>query len=277
MAILSPDSELAEEFTRHYHAVLKACGVLRPDEKVIRADGANHRVLRGEHDFGMCFMQSAEQFSSKATDYWSSRLRMSEAVFVANYTKSEDVSPVFLEDHFFLRFDFLEALPKNASGQLLETMRLWVEENRVELEGGLDGIYARTFTSRIAENKSNQKGSKEERLKLALADVLTRQAIRIGLSPANNTSTDKSWVSKTDLFGVEPDINSFRTPAWDALEGLIGLDKVKASLKSFCHGVLLDFQREMHGMKPLRSGLSRLFLGPPGTGKASRPCCPVPH
>ena len=270
-AILSPDSKLAEAFATHYHGVLTACGVFSTDEKAVRADGSNDRALDQAHGCGMCLIQNAGKLSSAATTELSSRMRSSDVVFVSNYTTSEDVSPDFLEERFFLRFDFLETLSKKAGGALLESLKLWLEENRKELEGGLDGIYARTFTSRIAENKINDKGSKEERLKLALADVLIRQEVRIELSHANDVSADESWVSRADLFGQEPDINSFHSPAWDALEGLIGLDKVKASLKSFLNGVLLDFHREMHSKKPLRSGLSRLFLGPPGTGEALKP------
>lgn len=267
-AILSPDSKLAEEFATHYHGVLTACGVFRTDEMAVRADGSNDRALDQAHGCGMCLIQNAEKLSSAATTELSSRLRSSDIVFVANYTRSKDVSAEFLEERFFLRFDFLETLSKKAGGLLLDSMKLWSEEHRKEVEGGLDGIYARTFTSRIAENKSNEKGSKEERLKLALADVLTRQEVRIELSHANDIHADESWVSRSDLFGQEPDLNTFHTPAWDALEGLIGLGKVKGSLKSFLNGVLLDFHREMHSLKPLRSGLSRLFLGPPGTGEA---------
>ena len=272
-AILSPDSKLAEEFASHYHGVLTACGIFNTDEKAVRADGSNDRALDQAHGCGMCLIQNAGKLSSAATTELSSRMRSSDVVFVANYTTSKDVSPDFLEERFFLRFDFLDALSKKAGGALLDSLKSWSEENRKDLEGGLDGIYARTFTSRIAENKNNDKGSKEERLKLALADVLIRQEVRIELSHANGVSADESWVSRADLFGQEPDINSFHTPAWDTLEGLIGLDKVKASLKSFLNGVLLDFHREMHNMKPLRSGLSRLFLGPPGTGEASKIFC----
>ena len=268
-AILSRDSKLAEEFAIHYHAVLLACGAFNSDEKAVRADGTKDRALDQAHGCGICLIQNAEQLSSKATTELSSRMRSPDVVFVANYTESEEVSPKFLEERFFLRFDFLEALSKNAAGMILDTMRTWSKKNLKELEGGFDGIYARTFASRIAENKKNEEGSIEERLKLALADVLTRQDVRLELSHVNNIKADQSWVSRSDLLGQEPDINSFHTTAWDALENLIGLDEVKASLKSFLNGVLLDFHREMHSMKPLRSGLSRLFLGPPGTGMPS--------
>ena len=266
-AILSPDRKLAEEFAIHYHAVLLACGAFNADEKVVRADGSNDRALDQAHGCGMCLIQNAEQLSSKGTTKLSSKMRSPDVVFVANYTDSEGVSPEFLEQRFFLRFDFLEAVSKNSASMILETMKAWSKENLKEVEGGFDGIYARTFASRIAEKKKNEEGSIEERLKLAFADVLTRQDIRLELSHVNNIKADQSWLSRSDLLGQEPNINSFHTPAWDALEDLIGLDEVKASLRSFLNGVLLDFHREMHSMKPLRSGLSRLFLGPPGTGR----------
>ena len=268
--LLSPDdSKLAEDFVLHYHAVLLACGAFSSGENIVRADGTNDRALDQAHGCGMCLIENAEQLSSGATDELGTRMRSPDVVFIANYTDSEDVSPKFLEERFFLRFDFLEALSKNATGTILESVKTWSEENQKELEGGLDGIYARTFATRIAENKDNEDGSMEDRLKVALADVLARQDVRLELSHVNNIKADQSSVSRSDLLGQEPDINSFKNPAWEKLQNLIGLDDVKASLRSFLNGVLLDYHREMQGMKPLRSGLSRLFLGPPGTGRTS--------
>ena len=48
---------------------------------------------------------------------------------------------------------------------------------------------------------------------------------------------------------------------------MVGLEEVKASLESFLCGLLVDFHRELQGQRPLRSGLSKLFIGPPGTGE----------
>lgn len=50
---------------------------------------------------------------------------------------------------------------------------------------------------------------------------------------------------------------------------MVGLEGVKASVESFLYGLLVDFHRDMQGQKPLRSGLSKLFIGPPGTGKTT--------
>ena len=265
--IISKDSKIAEDFAGHYYSVLLACGVFNADEKAIRADGTHDKVLKQAYGCGLCLLQNAEELSSGATTRLSEKMLTEDVIFVANYTKSNEVPAKSLDDRFFLRFDFVEALSKNALPRILKRMESWSDENSKELEGGIGGIYARTFASKIAENKKNDEGSMEERLRLALADVHYRQDLRLELSHANGVKADQSWISREDLLGREPNLNTFHTKAWDTLQDMIGLDEVKASLRSFLNGVLLDFRREMHGKKPLRSGLSRLFLGPPGTGR----------
>ena len=55
---------------------------------------------------------------------------------------------------------------------------------------------------------------------------------------------------------------------WDELQGMIGLDTVKLSIRSLIDGLLLNYCRELNEQEPLQISLSRLFLGPPGTGKS---------
>ncbi|KAF2235485.1 P-loop containing nucleoside triphosphate hydrolase protein, partial [Viridothelium virens] len=148
----------------------------------------------------------------------------------------------------------------------------WSKEHFKEtmtLEGGFKGPYARTFAARIAENEKKVKGTIEERLKIELKDVTDRQVLRIGIADARGAEADPFKISKEDLLGEEPDIGTYETDAWRELQGMIGLEDVKASMRSFINGTLLDFHREIDGYKPLRPGLCKLFLGPPGTGKTT--------
>ena len=58
-----------------------------------------------------------------------------------------------------------------------------------------------------------------------------------------------------------------KTKEWGELQAMIGLEAVKRSIKTLFDGLLLNYYRELHGKDPLQVGLSRIFLGPPGTGK----------
>lgn len=80
---------------------------------------------------------------------------------------------------------------------------------------------------------------------------------------------DKDYflLSRTDLLGLEPLLDSYRGADWDDLQRMVGLNKVKSIVRSLFDGLLLNYHREIEGKAKLHFSLSRIFLGPPGIGK----------
>ncbi|KAJ8061743.1 hypothetical protein OCU04_009540 [Sclerotinia nivalis] len=73
--------------------------------------------------------------------------------------------------------------------------------------------------------------------------------------------------TKEDILGSDPSAAILNSEAWQELQKLIGLEKVKTSLLTLLELVKTNYQRELEE-KPLHQfTLNRLFLGPAGTGK----------
>ncbi|PQE08262.1 NFX1-type zinc finger-containing 1 protein [Rutstroemia sp. NJR-2017a BVV2] len=73
--------------------------------------------------------------------------------------------------------------------------------------------------------------------------------------------------TKEDILGPDPSDAILDSQAWQDLQKLIGLEKVKASLLNMLELVKTNYQRELEE-KPLHDfSLNRCFLGPAGTGK----------
>ncbi|KAF7923181.1 uncharacterized protein EAE98_007886 [Botrytis deweyae] len=73
--------------------------------------------------------------------------------------------------------------------------------------------------------------------------------------------------TKEDILGPDPSAVILNSEAWQELQKLIGLEKVKTSLLTLLELVKSNYQRELEE-KPLHQfTLNRLFLGPAGTGK----------
>ncbi|APA13644.1 hypothetical protein SS1G_07698 [Sclerotinia sclerotiorum 1980 UF-70] len=73
--------------------------------------------------------------------------------------------------------------------------------------------------------------------------------------------------TKEDILGPDPSTAILNSEAWQELQKLIGLEKVKTSLLTLLELVKTNYQRELEE-KPLHQfTLNRLFLGPAGTGK----------
>ncbi|KAF2675216.1 P-loop containing nucleoside triphosphate hydrolase protein [Microthyrium microscopicum] len=143
-------------------------------------------------------------------------------------------------------------------------------KNPWTIEGGVDGEYIRLVAERILRLKETNNRSMDENVRSALKPVFGRQIQRLLKHDEGDESVpDPLYISRGDIIGFEPDISKIKSKAWDELQEMVGMEEVKASLKSFCNGLLVNFHRELHGKRPLKTGLSRVFIGPPGTGKTT--------
>jgi hypothetical protein len=275
VAIFSEDEEIAEHFTKCYHAFLRACGVLPLDGSLHRIDGASSRstVDIEQMQNGMYLISEAGKFSPRNDKNLAAKMQSADTVVVASYIdmKQEEL-PTILEGLFQYLFDLMRAGLNVAVKAVLKMLTAWSKEQyggQLQFEGGLNGQHVEVFARRIARRKGSKKRMKAN-LEDELSRVKTRQTARLLQERAQGSTPDKFFISQSDLLGVPPDIAAFQSKPWQELQALVGLEGVKASLESFLNGLLVDHHRELKGEKPLRSGLSKLFIGPPGTGKPTK-------
>ena len=268
--IFSVNPQLAVQFSKHYHAFLTAAGVFTAEEDLIRADGTDDRAVNQVNGCDMCLIQNGERLSSGGTSSLVSTMSSGNVVIIINYNNGNDKElPSRLRDQFLLRFDLMKETSEEIIQNVLREMERRIGERyktKMTLEGGFNGQYARAFAKRIAKDKEVHEGEMKARLDIALRAVAKRQADRIGNGQACETKPDVSWINREDLLGPEPDVNSFDSDGWLELEKMVGLKEVKESLRSLIRGLAMNRRREENGQDPIHVPLSRLFIGPPGTG-----------
>lgn len=155
----------------------------------------------------------------------------------------------------------------------------------VSLEGGPTGDLAKRFVQRVLKSaKNSTNDNSEDLLDEALHKMYHRQAARMPCqvhTQADWSKPDLDWslfpppadelfhFTKEDLLGVAPTFKLYDSTVWQELEAMVGLSSVKSSVRAFADRVATNYRREMDGLEPIASGLSRLFIGPPGTGKTT--------
>ena len=275
VAIFSEDEEVAVDFAKHYHAFLRASEVLPIDGRLHRIDGTSTSAAAAVDQMygGMYFISEADKLSFHHCKSMASAMQFNDTIIVASYvnTKKEQL-PAVLKGLFPYQFDLNRAGVTVAVKAVIKMLQAWSKEQydgRLEFEGGIDGQYVEIFARRVARKKTHKRSLKtcfqEE-----LGRIQGRQTMRLLQEREAGSSPYEFWISQSDLLGVAPDISTFQSKPWQDLQAMVGLEEVKASLESFLNGLLVDFHRELKGERPLRSGLSRLFIGPPGTGNLLR-------
>ncbi|TGO64441.1 hypothetical protein BCON_0007g00910 [Botryotinia convoluta] len=118
------------------------------------------------------------------------------------------------------------------------------------------------------ENKAEDEIPKEDKL----ADEAQESTDKDSDSGSDTEETpaidpEDLLFTKEDILGPDPSSAILNSEAWQELQKLIGLEKVKTSLLTLLELVKSNYQRELEE-KPLHQfTLNRLFLGPAGTGK----------
>ena len=274
VVIFSKDEKIATEFAKHYHAFLTACGVFAAGQALARADGAKLRSMWSIDvlDGGMCLIVNAKELSFHGAKVMGSTMQSQNVVIVANYAgESERLHSSLERNQFFLHLRLVDEKPDDPVQRLQDALESCIAkkyDQKMSLEGTFHGPWAETFAKRVLAKTSDKDESKiKARVEKELDSVAERQHARLLNSEAGNPEPDPCWISREDLLGEEPTLKTFNTVAWKELQEMSGLEEVKQSIESFANGVLLDYHRAMYGQKPARSGLCRLFIGPPGTGK----------
>lgn len=146
-------------------------------------------------------------------------------------------------------------------------------KGRMKFEGGPNGPFVRLCARRILKDCDKHEQGIEDEVKSALQKIYNRQLERLlrttKIEPHEEKTHQLDYLLLTseDLLGTPPDSSTFQIKEWNELQGMIGLETVKSSVRSLMDGLLVNHYRDLNGQEPLQISLSRLFLGPPGTGK----------
>ncbi|OAG34341.1 hypothetical protein AYO21_11493 [Fonsecaea monophora] len=137
---------------------------------------------------------------------------------------------------------------------------------RMQIEGGIEGEFSRLLIHR-AYRGDWKRGFAS--LEIIFSEVCRRQLDRISQARRNGERPDDFLITKEDVLGTESPDPLHEIPAWKEMMELAGMESVKESIRSLASLVRMNRQRELQDQPPLRVGLNRVFLGPPGTGKTT--------
>ena len=141
--------------------------------------------------------------------------------------------------------------------------------NRMKVEGGTFGLYARIVARRVGAGRGREGFGNARALENVLSKISQRQAGRLKRERAAGKLPDDLLLTKEDLIGPEPNSAILSSSAWKDLQAMIGLDAVKRAVHAFIDRVTVNYQRELAEKSPIQVSLNRVFIGSPGTGKTT--------
>jgi len=140
---------------------------------------------------------------------------------------------------------------------------------RASLEDGGHGLYAKILIKRLGRRRGAEGFGNACALENAWAQATERQASRLRKERVAGGSPDDLLFTKEDLIGPEPTGAIKESKAWKELQSLIGLERVKDTVKALVDAIQRNYQRELKELDPLGFSLHQVFLGGPGTGKTT--------
>lgn len=152
---------------------------------------------------------------------------------------------------------------------MLEDLIFKRYQGRMDIEDGIHGLYGRIAVRRLGRGRGVPGFGNARALQNMFAKVCECQAERVEKARRAGAVANDFFMTKEDLIGPDPSQVISNNAAWTELQGLIGLDSVKQSVRNFFALVETNYHRELEGMEPLQMSLNRIFLGSPGTGKTT--------
>ena len=193
------------------------------------------------------------------------------AFILAGYTKE-------MEKFFEHNSGFDSRMPHRlhfadySDDELLTMLDAMVEKKyngRAKLENGTNGLYARILIKRLGRKRGTEGYGNARALENVWAQVTERQAVRLRKERVTSRSPNDFFFTQDDLIGPEPQAAIGGSKPWKELEGLIGLDSVKSSVRGLVDSIQRNYQRELKELPALEFTLHRVCLGSPGTGKTT--------
>ena len=230
---------------------------------------------------GVFFMDEAYQLASKANfggtqvlDFILAEVenQTGKIVFIiAGYNKQMEA--------FFAhnpgipsRFPFELQFADYDDKELVQIMRYKIEKryaNRMQVEEGITGLYARIVARRIGRGRGREGFGNARTVENVYAQIAERQSNRLRQERRSGAATDDMLFTKEDMIGPEPSVALGKSQAYAGLEKLIGLKSVKESVQALVQSLQYNYIRELEEKPLIEFSLNRVFLGSPGTGKTS--------
>ncbi|KAF2234029.1 hypothetical protein EV356DRAFT_577170 [Viridothelium virens] len=278
-----------------YHNYLKTSGYLSEEALFVRVSASNQCCLDETYhkdsfmwsEIGTVYIKDAGELCSAGRRKVISKLESTPNLVIILGLDTEKLTTSF--DNIKSRFTWqLGTLPDATSDSTNQTSGDRVQlalntildsvdtefKGRMQLEGAPEGPVS-ILARRIVKDCDQSKKTIQEAVHAELLKVYERQSERLMQDAEREGAeellgkTNVLLISTEDMLGPVPNIESLQSPAWNELLGMVGLEAVKSSIRSFSYSLGYDYYRELDGKKPLQVGLSRLFIGPPGTGKTT--------
>ncbi|KAL0570784.1 hypothetical protein V5O48_011178 [Marasmius crinis-equi] len=154
---------------------------------------------------------------------------------------------------------------------MLMLRRLIVKKysGRMKVEGDIDGLYGRIAVRRLGRGRGQEGFGNARALQNMFSRIAERQAARINKERATGIYPDDFLLLSQDLIGPRPDDALKDNASWTKLQGMIGLESVKDTVRVFIDLIKTNYRRELREQEPMQVSLNRIFTGSPGTGKTT--------
>lgn len=156
--------------------------------------------------------------------------------------------------------------------ELLKILQLKLHNKyngKMKVENGLDGLFLRITSRRIGSGRGTEGFGNARAVENALGVIERRQAKRLSLEQQAGQRANDFFMTKEDIIGPVPSEALTKSKAYQKLNELVGLAKVKENLRVLVDTLQTNYDRELDEQPLVKFSLNRVFLGPPGTGKTT--------
>ena len=230
---------------------------------------------------GVLFVDEAYQLTSphacsagrSILDLIETEMENRRGKFVAIFAGYAKDMETFLEHNIGIR----SRVPYTLQFDDFEDQELWAilrdkirtrYDGRMEVQGGIHGIYMRIAIRRLARGRGVRGFGNARAVENLLARIAERQAKRLSHEKDAGKTPAYFFLTKEDLIGPRPS-EAFQSRAWTNLQEMTGLETVKSSITSMIGMLQRNYNRELEELAPLSLSLNRVFFGSPGTGKTT--------
>lgn len=239
--------------------------------------------LVSQGDNGTIFIDEAYNFnpapagqtanpSNKVLDHLmlvSETKRESMSFILAGY-KDEVQKLLTYNPGFPSRFpkDFTFEFPDYTESQLRKILKGMVKERGMRLQPIKEcGVsLSKIAAQRLAKGRGRKGFGNAREVRVKLEACIVQQMDRLGALALNGkpiSDRDYATLTRSDVLGDRPNFPT--STAFQELDAMIGLAKVKDSLRSLMNLQLQNYDCEMRGEKVQHISLHRVFLGNAGT------------
>ncbi len=139
----------------------------------------------------------------------------------------------------------------------------------MNIEDGIDGLYMRISVRRLGRGRGRDGFGNARALENLFARIRERQADRLTRERREGLMPDDYTMTKEDIIGPDPSKAVLECAAWERLQKMTGLKKVKESVRVMIELIKTNYEREIQEKPLIEMSLNRVFLGSPGTGKTT--------